>query len=168
MHAIDAVPNIFLAEKLTDQHRYAGYGEVPVKIRLVIGTAILLFGCTIERVGPPGVTLTRAIRVKAQDVRVFEAAADVDGHFTVVDTVWIKDDGDTLPRVMERQLRELAGARGANAIINDPLNRKLNGTRVDLRPTLEAPFEFFSATAIWIGAGERPEKHLGTLGGRGQ
>lgn len=137
-----------------------------MKVMLIIGSAILLSGCTIERVGPPGVTLTRPIRVKAQDVQVFKAVADVKSHFSVVDSVWVKDDGDTLPRVLERQLRELAGARGANAIITDPLNRELNGTRVDLRPTLDKPFEYFSATAIWIGEGERPEKHLGTLGGR--
>ena len=134
-----------------------------MKRMLVIGSAILLSSCAIEHIGPPGVTLTRPIRVKAEDVQVFKAAADVRGHFSVVDSVWVKDDGDTLPRVLERQLRELAGSRGANAIITDPLNRKLNGTRVDLRPTLDEPFQYFSATAIWIGEGERPEKYLGTL-----
>lgn len=137
-------------------------------IRLVITAAILLSGCTIERVGPPGVTLTRPIRVKAQDVQVFKAAADVKGHFSVVDRVWIKDDGNTLLRVLDRQLRELAGARGANAIVTDPLNRQLNGTRVDLNPTLDDPCEYFSATAIWIGDGKRPENLLGVLGGRRQ
>ncbi|BCA62726.1 hypothetical protein HMP09_1960 [Sphingomonas sp. HMP9] len=133
---------------------------------LVISSAILLSSCAVERIGPPGVALTQPVRVKAQDVQVFKAAADVKGHFSVVDKVWVKDDGDTLPRVLERHLRALAGARGANAIITDPLNRQLNGTRVDLRPTLDNPFEYFSATAIWIGEGERPEKHLGTLNAR--
>lgn len=136
-----------------------------MRLAFLLGTAILLSGCSVERIGPPGVTLTRPIRVKAQDVEVFKSATDVRGHFSVVDDVRVKDDGSTLPRALERQLRELAGARGANAIITDPLNRKLNGTRVNLRPTLDDPFEYFSATAIWIGDGERPEKHLGTLGG---
>lgn len=129
----------------------------------VMGAAVLLSSCTIERIGPPGVTLTRPIRVPARDVQVFRAVADVKGHFSVVDRVWVKDDGDTLPSLLERQLRQLAGARGANAIITDPLNRQLNGTRMDWRPTLDDPFEYFSATAIWIGEGERPEKQLGTL-----
>jgi len=97
-------------------------------------------------------------------VKVFQSAADVKDHFSVVDTVFVKDDRQTLPRVLERQLRVMAGARGANAIITDPLNRRLNGTRVDLRPTLDNPFDYFSATAIWIGDGEPPRKYLGTLG----
>lgn len=137
-----------------------------MRLSFVIVSALFLCGCAIERIGPPGVTLTRPIRVKPQDVKVFRAVADVPGHFSVVDRVWVKDDGEELPRVMEGQLRELAGARGANAIVTDPLNRQLNGTRVDLRPTLDNPFEYFSATAIWIGEGERPETHLGTLGAR--
>lgn len=136
-----------------------------MRIMLVIATAMSLSGCTVERIGPPGVVLTRPVRVKAQDVQVFQTMADVKGRFSVVDTVFVKDDGRTYPDVLERRLREIAGARGANAIITDPLNRKPNGTRVDLRPTFDEPFEYFSATAIWIGDGERPEKHLGTLGG---
>lgn len=136
-----------------------------MKIRLTIIAAILLSGCTVERVGPPGVALTRPIRVRSEEVKVFQNVADVKGHFSVVDTVFVKDDGQTLPRVLERQLRVMAGARGANAIITDPLNRRLNGTRVDLRPTLDNPFDYFSATAIWIGDGEPPQKYLGTLGG---
>ncbi len=135
---------------------------------LSLGTAVLLSDCTIQRIGPPGVIVTGPIRVKAQLVQVFKSAADVMGHFSVVDRVWVKDDGDTFPRALERQLRGLAGARGANAIITDPFNRELNGTRVDLRPTLDKLFEHFSATAIWIGDGARPEKQLGTLGGHGR
>ncbi|MEG3170601.1 hypothetical protein U1708_00080 [Sphingomonas sp. ZB1N12] len=135
-----------------------------MKVRLTIMAGIFLSGCTVERIGPPGVTLTRPIRVKSEEVKVFQSAADVKDHFSVVDTVFVKDDGQTLPRVLERQLRVMAGARGANAIITDPLNRRLNGTRVDLRPTLDNSFEYFSATAIWIGDGEPPRKYLGTLG----
>lgn len=132
---------------------------------LITATAIALSGCTIERVGPPGVMLTRPIRVQARDVQVFQTMAEVKGRFSVVDSIYVKDDGKTDPQLLERELRDLAGARGANAIVTDPLNRKLNGTRVDLRPTLDNPFDYFSATAIWIGDGERPEKYLGTLGG---
>ena len=136
-----------------------------MKIALVIAMTISLSGCTIERVGPPGVVLTRPIRVHGKDVQVFETMAEVKGRFQVVDSIYVKDDGKTDPQILERELRDLAGARGANAIITDPLNRKLNGTRVDLRLTLDDPFKYFSATAIWIGEGERPEKYLGTLGG---
>ncbi len=134
-----------------------------VKSLFVVAAAMLLCSCAVERLGPPGVTLTRPIRVKADDVRVFSSAADVEGRFTVVDSIRIKDDGDTLPRGLERQLRVIAGARGANAIILDPLNRQLNGTRIHLRPTLDNPFDYFGATAIWIGEGERPETYLGTI-----
>ena len=82
----------------------------------------------------------------------------------MVDTIFVKDDGQTLPRVLERQLRVMAGARGANAIITNPLNRRLNGVWVDLQPTLDNSFDYFSATAIWIGDGEPPQKYLGILG----
>lgn len=135
---------------------------------LVIATAISLSGCTVERIGPPGVVLTRPIRVQARDVQVFETMAEVKGRFSVVDTIFVKDDGRADPSILERELRALAGARGANAMITDPLNRKRNGTCVDLRPTLDNPFDYFSATAIWIGDGERPEKYLGTWGGGGR
>ena len=127
----------------------------------ITATAIALSGCTIERVDPPGVMVTRPIRVQARDVQVFETMAEVKGRFSVVDSIYVKDDGKTDPQLLERELRDLAGARGANAIVTDPLNRKLNGTRVDFRPTLDDPFDYFSATAIWIGDGERPEKYLG-------
>lgn len=86
-------------------------------------------------------------------------------RFTVVGELFVKDNGDDLPRVLESQLRVMAGARGANAIIMDPLNRRLNGTRVVVGLSLEKPFEYYKATAIWIGDGPRPERYHGTLGG---
>lgn len=137
-----------------------------MKVRLVVCTVLLLSGCAIERIDSPGVALTRPVRVKADQVAVFRTASEIKGRFDVVDTVFVRDDGSTLPRVLERQLRDMAGARGANAIITDPLNRKLNGTRLDLGPTFDEPFEYFSATAVWIGDGEPPRKYLGTLRGR--
>lgn len=130
--------------------------------------APLLAGCAVERVGPPGVTLTRPVRVEARHVRAFHRLADVEGRYSVVDDVFVEDDGVTAPRILERRLCELAGARGANAIVPDPLNRPLNGTRIDLRPTFDKPFQYFSATAIWIGDGERPVKDLGALGRHGR
>ena len=136
-----------------------------MRLTLVIATALSLSGCMIERVGPPGVVLSRPARVAARNVRVFETMAEVKGRFVVVEKVFVKDDGKVAPRELESQLRQLAGARGANAIVTDPLNRKPNGTRVDLKPTLDNPFDYFSATAIWIGDGERPVKYLGTMGG---
>ncbi|MEG8055394.1 hypothetical protein QP150_00180 [Sphingomonas sp. 22L2VL55-3] len=139
-----------------------------MRTTLLITMAISLSGCTIERIGPPGVVLTRPIRVPAKDVQVFKTLAEVKGRFTVIDSIFVKDDGKTTPELLERDLRVIAGARGANAIITDPLNRTPNGLRVDLRPTLDDPFKYYSATAIWIGDGERPEKYLGTLGGGGR
>lgn len=63
------------------------------------------------------------------------------------------------------QFRALA--RGANVIVADPLNRKLNGTRSDLRPTSDEASETLSATATLVGDGAPPEEYVGTLGGRG-
>lgn len=139
-----------------------------MRTALLIGMAISLSACTIERVDPPGVVLTRPIRVPAKDVQVFETMAEVKGRFTVVDSIFVKDNGKTTPDLLKRELRVIAGARGANAIITDPLNRTPNGLRVDLRPTLDDPFKYYTATAIWIGDGERPEKYLGRLGGGGR
>ena len=139
-----------------------------MRTALLIAMAISVSGCTIERGGPPGVVLTRPIRVPAKDVQVFQTTAQVQGRFTVVDSIFVKDDGKITPDLLERELRVIAGARGANAIITDPLNRTPNGLRVALKPTLDDPFNYYSATAIWIGDGERPEKYLGTLGGDGR
>jgi hypothetical protein len=138
-----------------------------MRLLMVPGLAVLLSGCAIERVGPPGVVMTRAVRVKARDVKVFASADMVKDRFVVVDDVFVKDNGDDLPREMESRLRVMAGARGANAIILHPLNRRLNGTRVVTGLRLDNPFEYFRATAIWIGNGRRPEKYLGTLGSSG-
>lgn len=134
---------------------------------VLLGVAALsMAGCTIERLGPPGVVLTRPVRVKASKVRVFETAALVPGQFSVVDDLDIKDDGSETPRALEKRLRELAGGRGANAIILASLNRKPNGTRVVTGLTLDDPFKHFRGTAIWVGAGPRPVTDLGTLGGK--
>jgi hypothetical protein len=131
---------------------------------IIVGLAALS-GCTVERIGPAGVTMTRPIRVRAQDVRVFKDASMVTDTFSIIDQVYVRDDAETQPRVLEERLRGLAGARGANAIILDPMNRPENGVRVDLRPTLDKPFEYFQGTAIWIGDGPPPHRYLGTLGG---
>lgn len=137
--------------------------------RLALGIALAaMTACTVERVGPPGVALTRPVSVQASEVRVFETASLVPGRFSVVDDLDIKDDGTEAPRALEKRLRELAGSRGANAIILDPLNRKPNGTRAVTGVTLDNPFEHFRGTAIWIGDGPRPVTDLGTLGGKGR
>ena len=137
-------------------------------MRAMIGVAacIAATGCTIEKISPPGVVLTRAVAVHPRDVAVFATTADVPARYTFVDEVWIKDDGSLSPHEMESRLRVQAGARGANAIVMDKLNRRDNSTRIDFKLRLENPFQYYSATAIWIGNGERPETYLGTLGGR--
>lgn len=134
--------------------------------KLAVGfVALSLAGCTVERVGPPGVALTRPVRVKAGEVRVFETASAVPGRFSFVDDLDIPDDGSDYPDVLEKRLRELADSRGANAIILDPMNRKPNGTRVVTGVTLDDPFAHFRGTAIWIGDGARPVTDLGTRSG---
>lgn len=136
---------------------------------LSLGIAVLFMtACTVERIGPPGVVLTRPIRVRASAVQVYETASTVPGRFSVVDDLDIEDDGTELPRVLEKRLRELAGGRGANAVILDPLNRKPNGTRVVTGLTLDNPFRHFRGTAIWMGEGARPVTYLGTMGGNAQ
>ena len=139
-------------------------------MRALIGMAVCFAatGCAIEKLSPPGVVMTRAIAVHPRDVKVFADLVDVPARYSVVEEVWIKDDGDMSPREMASRLRVQAGARGANAIVMNKLNRRDNGTRVDLNLRLDDPFDYYSATAIWIGAGERPEKYLGTLGGEGR
>lgn len=122
-------------------------------------------GCTIEKISPAGVVMTRPIAVEPRNVMVFADLGSVPARYSVVDEVWIRDDGDMSPREMESRLRVQAGARGANAIVMDKLNRQDNGTRIDLALRLDDPFDYYSATAIWIGEGERPETYLGTLGG---
>lgn len=94
---------------------------------------------------------------------MYENAAVVRGPFVVVDESSINEDGTELPRVLEKRLRTLAGARGANAIILHPLNRKPNGTRVITGITLDDPFKHFRARAIHMGSGPQPVQHLGTL-----
>lgn len=132
---------------------------------VLLGVAALsMAGCTIERLGPPDVVLTRPVRVKASEVRVFETAALVPGQFSVIDDLDIKDDGTETPRALEKRLRELAGSWGANAIILGSLNRKPNGTRVVTGLTLDDPFKHFRGTAIWIGDSPRPVTDLETLG----
>lgn len=134
---------------------------------LSLGCALLLVtACTIEHVGPPGIVLTRSIRIKPSEVNVYETASTVPGPFSIVDDLDIKDDGTEQPRVLEKRLRELAGDRGANAVILDPLNRKPNGTRIVIAPAIDNPFGHFRGTAIWLGDGPRPVINLGTVGGK--
>lgn len=136
-------------------------------MRAIIGVAacVAATGCAVEKISPPGVVLTRPVVVHPRDVKVFAAIADVPARYAFVDEIWIKDDGDLSPREMESRLRVQAGARGANAIVTDKLNRRDNGTRVVLEPRLDNPFDYYRATAIWIGEGDRPVTYLGTLGG---
>ena len=104
--------------------------------------------------------------MKSRDVLVFANAAVVPGKYSVVEEIWVKDDGDELTRVLESRLRTKAGALGANAIVLHPSNRRENGTRIDLRPTFDNPFDYFQATAVWLGEGTRPEIYLGTMGSK--
>lgn len=136
-----------------------------MKLVLVAVLATSLAGCSVERIGAPGVTLTRVVPVKARDVQVFENAAAVPGAYTIVETVWVKDTDEDSPRAMRDRLRVIAGARGANAVILAASNREDNKLRVDLRPSFDDPFEYYQGTAIWLGEGEPPVKYLGTLGG---
>ena len=135
-----------------------------MRAMLGVAASVALTGCTIEKISPPGVVMTRAVAVHPRDVKVFAAIADVPARSSFVDEVWIKDNGDLSPREMESRLRVQAGARGANAIVMDKLNRRDNGTRVVLKLRLDDPFDYYRATAIWIGEGEHPETYLGTVG----
>ena len=136
-----------------------------MRVMIVAAVCFAATGCTIEKISPAGVVMTRPIAVQPRNVMVFSDLSGVPARYAVVDEVWIRDDGDMSPREMESRLRVQAGARGANAIVMDKLNRRDNGTRVDLGLRLDDPFEYYSATAIWIGEGERPETYLGTHGG---
>lgn len=127
----------------------------------IIGLAgLTLGGCAIERISPEGLTLSRPYTVPTRDVLVFASFDEVPSRYSFVDEVWIKDEKDSSPEEMEKQLRVQAGARGANAIVMAKDNRRNNGTRVILDVRLDDPFDYFSSTAIWIGEGKRPVKIL--------
>lgn len=141
-------------------------GEAPIGVEgmkaIAVATLAIflgagLGGCVVERIGPPGVGPTRPITVKPRDVRVFADTAAIPGRYAVVEEIWIRDDGEELPRVLEDRLREKAGTLGANAIVFHPQNRRENGTRIDLGVTLDDPFDYFRATAVWLGEGQWPE-----------
>lgn len=129
---------------------------------LILGFASLaISGCAIERISPEDLTLSRPYKVAARDVKVFASFDEVAERHSIVEDVWIKDEGDLSPEEMEKQLRVKAGASGANAIVMGKYNRRNNGTRVILDVRIDNPFDYFQGTAIWIGEGERPIKTLG-------
>lgn len=115
-------------------------------------------GCVIEKIADGGPAMTGSIKVPARGVAVYANASDVPGRYTVVEEVWVKDDGESLPKVLERDLQEMAGARGANALILAPTNRELKGTRVDTGFRFDNPSDYFAGTAIWVGEGGPPVK----------
>ena len=122
--------------------------------------SIALTACTVMRIDDGTPFATRPIAVKASAVAVYERPEDTRGPYTEVDSVFVKDDGDTLPRELEKRLRVMAGARGANAIVLAKTNRKLNDFRTYVGIALDNPLDYYSATAVWIGAGPPPVKVL--------
>ena len=119
---------------------------------LILALPVFSFGgCTIGKTADGGPALTRSVKVPARKVAIYTSASDVPGRYTVIEDVWVKDDRETLPKVLERDLREIAGARGANAVILASTNRKLNGTRVDWYVRLDNPFDYYAGTAVWVG-----------------
>ncbi len=127
---------------------------------LTVASSMAIAGCTVSRIDDGTPFATRPIAVKASNVAVFERWEDIRGPYTEVDSVFVKDDGDTLPRVLEEQLRIMAGARGANAIVLAHTNRKPNGNRRPPFIALDDSLDHYSATAVWIGAGAPPVKVL--------
>jgi hypothetical protein len=124
---------------------------------LMLALSVCSFGgCTIEKIADGGPALTRSVKVPAREVAIYTSASDVPARYTVIEDVWVKDDHETLPKELERDLREIAGARGANAVILASTNRKLNGTRVDWHVRLDNPFNYYAGTAVWIGERSPP------------
>lgn len=125
----------------------------------------LVSGCTVERIGPPGVAMTRPYAVRPAEVAVFPTADMVRGPFYIVEEVTTEDDGERSIGELDRDLRVQAGARGANAIILHPMNRRPNGTRVVIGLQSSDVFADYRATAIWLG--DNPPR-VRNLGGPGQ
>ncbi len=129
--------------------------------RVLLSVVLLagLAGCRIENVGPSGITATRPVYVHERDVQVYRSFKEVRGHYTVVDDIWVDDDGVTPSDKLVWQLRVIAGGRGANAIVLDGFNRNDGkssvavGFSLDDKPTARA-------VAIWIGDGPPPERKL--------
>lgn len=134
-----------------------------MRVIALLGVATALSGCVVQQIGPPGVELTRTVAVPARDVLVFDSAEPIPGRYAVVEEVWVKDTGEDTPEEMREHLRVIAGAAGANGIILAKSNRENNKLRIDLRPTLDNPFDYYQGTAIWVGDGERPVKYLGRI-----
>ncbi len=126
---------------------------INVRIFVLAFLACSTSGCAIEKIADGGPSMTRSVKVPTRDVAVYANALDVPGRYTVVEEIWVSDDGRSLPTVLERDLRAIAGARGANAVILASTNRKLNGTRIDTQVQLDNPFDYFAGTAVWVGEG---------------
>lgn len=124
----------------------------------LLAAALTIGGCTIQRIDDGGPFATRPVTVPAKDVAVYQRLEDVPGPYTVVEEVFVKDDGEALIRELESTLRVKAGARGANAIILAQTNRRPNGVRTNFEVGLDNPFDYYSATAIWVGEGRPPVK----------
>lgn len=115
---------------------------------LVVFMPSALIGCTVEHIAPPNGIVSRVASVNPRDVSVYETLDVVPGAITVIEELSVQDDGDESLRSLEEQLRVMAGARGANAIVLDPFNRRDNGTRVVLGPIRDQLFTSFRGTAI--------------------
>ena len=136
-------------------------GEQLVVHKVILSIAIVatLAGCRIENVGPQGITATRPVYVNARDVQVYERLQDVPGHYTVIEDIWVDDDGVTPSDVLVQKLRVRGGGLGANAIVLDGFNRADHrsgtafGFSIDDKPVARAK-------AVWIGAGPPPVRKL--------
>lgn len=122
-----------------------------LRIATVALAAGVLGGCSVQKIADGGPALTRTIKVPADEVVTYNSASDIVGRYEIVEDVWLKDDGSSSPEILERNLREVAGARGANGLILAATNRKANGVRIDTKVRLDNPFDYFAGTAVWVG-----------------
>lgn len=127
-----------------------------MKLAILALSTMAIAGCTVVRPDSAAFSATRPVTVKPRDVKVFAHTDSVPVNAVTVEEIWVKDDASETPQTMLNRLRVMAGARGANAIVLAPNNRGDNTTRISYKPTLDNPFQYFAARAIWIGEGQPP------------
>ena len=126
----------------------------------IVIAAALCAGCSVQRLSPEGLVLSRPVTVPARDVAVYDTAAAVPARHSVVEEIWVKDDGSQSPGEMLRDCGSRPARAAPTPSSSPPPTAATMAPGVSFTPTLDNPFDYYSATAIWIGAGPPPAKIL--------
>lgn len=109
--------------------------------------ALAAAACTVVEAGPEATRLAEAPIARPGAMPVFSDLANVPGYMTVVGEVRVANAGRPVAEV-EQDLVQLARARGANAIVLHPFNRRALNVDYAVGAGIDDPFRYSSATAI--------------------